>query len=85
MNAAAGDTTPARQADSHLISRLSVGAVLTAICFGGVAISAAVQPDVDWTVALTPAAVAVCCVILVIALLARVRPSSLSGRRRGRR
>jgi hypothetical protein len=55
---------------------------LTAICFGGVAVSTALDPGVDWTVALTPAAVAVFCVMLVIALRVRTRRGRLSGGRR---
>jgi hypothetical protein len=78
--AAAHNATP-RRADSYLVSRLTIGTFLTAICFGGVAVSSALHPGVDWTVAMTPAAVAVFCVMLVIALRVRTRRGRLSGRR----
>jgi hypothetical protein len=78
---AGGDTATPRRADSYLVSRLTIGTFLTAICFGGVAVSTALHPGVDWTVALTPAAVAVFCVMLVIALRVRTRRGRLSARR----
>jgi hypothetical protein len=78
---AAADTATPRRADSYLVSRLTIGTFLTAICFGGVAISSALHPGVDWTLALTPAAVAVFCVMLVIALRVRTRHGRISGRR----
>ena len=81
VEGAAADTAAPRRADSYLVSRLTIGTFLTAICFGGVAVSNALHPGVDWTVALTPAAVAVFCVMLVIALRVRTRRGRLSGRR----
>ena len=75
------DVATPRRADGYLVPRLTIGASLTAICFGGVAASIAGRPDVGWTVALTPAAVAVLCVVLVVALQVRVRRGSLLGRR----
>jgi Domain of unknown function (DUF1707) len=78
---AATDTATPRRTDSYLVSRLTIGTFLAAICFGGVAVSNALHPGVDWTVALTPAAVAVFCVMLVIALRVRTRRGRLSGRR----
>ncbi len=62
-----------RRADGYLVSRLTVGASLTAICFGGVAVTNALRPGVGWNVVLTPAAVAVLCVVLVIVLRIRAR------------
>jgi hypothetical protein len=70
-----------RRADSYLVPRLTIGASLTAICFGGVAASIAVRPGVGWAVALTPAGVAVLCVVLVVALTVRARRGSLLGKR----
>jgi hypothetical protein len=81
LDAAAADTATPRRADSYLVSRLTIGTFLTAICFGGVAVSSALHPGVDWTVAMTPAAVAVFCVMLVIALRVRTHRGRLSGRR----
>ena len=78
--AAAADAASSRRADSYLVSRLTIGAFLTAICFGGVAVATAVHPGVDRTVALTPAAVAVFCVMLVVALRVRARRGPLLGR-----
>jgi hypothetical protein len=78
---ASADTATPRRADSYLVPRLTIGASLTAICFGGVAATSALRPGVDWTVALTPAAVAMLCIVLVIALRVRARRSSLLGRR----
>jgi hypothetical protein len=68
----AATATPPR-ADGYLVSRLTVGASLTAICFGGVALTNALHPGVGGIAALTPAAVAVLCVVLVIVLRIRVR------------
>jgi hypothetical protein len=82
VDAGAADTATPRRADTYLVSRLTIGMFLTAICFGGVAVSTALDPGVDWTVALTPAAVAVFCVMLVIALRVRTRRGRLSGGRR---
>lgn len=67
------DAAIPRRADSYLVPRLTIGASLTAICFGGVAVTSALHPGVDWTVALTPAAVAVLCIALVIVLQFRAR------------
>jgi hypothetical protein len=82
VDAGAADTASPRRADTYLVSRLTIGMFLTAICFGGVAVSTALDPGVDWTVALTPAAVAVFCVMLVIALRVRTRRGRLAGGRR---
>ncbi len=68
-------TAKPRPGDRYLVSRLTIGASLTAICFGGVAITNALRPDVGWNVVLTPAAVAVLCVVLVIVLRIRARAS----------
>jgi hypothetical protein len=81
VDAASAHTATPRRADSYLVSRLTIGTFLTAICFGGVAVSSALHPGVDWTVAMTPAAVAVFCVMLVIALRVRTRRGRLPGRR----
>jgi Domain of unknown function (DUF1707) len=62
-----------RRADGYLVSRLTVGASLTAICFGGVAVTNALRPGVGGSAVLTPAAVAVLCVVLVIVLQVRAR------------
>jgi hypothetical protein len=75
------DTAPPRRAGRYLVPRLTIGASLTAICFGGVAVTSALHPGVDWTSALAPAAVAVLCVVLVIVLRVRARRSPLLGRR----
>jgi Domain of unknown function (DUF1707) len=80
VDAAAADTATPRRADSYLVPRLTIGASLTAICFGGVAVNSALHPGVDWTAALTPAAVAVLCVVLVIVLRVRARRGPLLGR-----
>ena len=48
--------------------RLTFAASLTSFCFASVAVSSASQPGVDWTGALTPAALSVLCLILVIVL-----------------
>ena len=81
VDAAAAHIATPQRADSYLVSRLTIGTFLTAICFGGVAVSSALHPGVDWTVAMTPAAVAVFCVMLVIALRVRTHRGRLSGRR----
>jgi Domain of unknown function (DUF1707) len=62
-----------RRANSYLVSRLTIGATLAAICFGGVAVTAGTHPGVGWTGAMAPAAVAVLCVALVIILRVRGR------------
>jgi hypothetical protein len=64
-----------RRAGGYLNSRLTIGASLTAICFGGVAATNAGRPDVGWNAVLTPAAVAVLCIVLVIILRIRARGS----------
>ena len=74
------DTAAPRRADSYLVSRLTVGVLLTAICFGGVALTTALRPGTDWTVDLPPAAVAVLCVVLVIVLRVRARRGPLTRR-----
>ena len=81
LDAAAADTATPQRADSYFVSRLTIGTFLTAICFGGVAVTSALHPGVDWTSALAPAAVAVLCVVLVIVLRVRARRSPLLGRR----
>jgi hypothetical protein len=68
-------TATPRRADSYLVSRLTVGASLTAICFGGVAVTNALRPGVGGSAVFTPAAVAVLCVVLVIILRVRARAS----------
>jgi Domain of unknown function (DUF1707) len=60
-----------RRANGYLVSRLTVGA--SAICFGGVAVTNALRPGVGGSAVLTPAAVAVLCVVLVIVLQVRAR------------
>jgi hypothetical protein len=72
-----------RRAGSYLVSRLTVGASLTAICFGGVAVMNAQRPGVGLSVVLTPAAVAVLCVVLVIVLQTRAHAGA-GGARTGR-
>ncbi len=64
-----------RRADGYLVSRLTIGASLTAICFGGVAVTNALRPGAGGSAVLTPAAVAVLCAVLVIVLLIRARAS----------
>jgi hypothetical protein len=77
--AAPADTPTPRRAGSYLVSRLTIGASLTAICFGGVAVTNALRPGVGSATALVPTAVAVLCVVLVIVLLASARRTSRSG------
>lgn len=79
--AAREDTPTTRRADNYLRSRLTIGASLTAICFGGVAVTSALRPGVPLTGALTPAAVAVLCVLLVILLRVRARRGTLPDKR----
>jgi hypothetical protein len=62
-----------RRADGYLVSRLTVGASLTAICFGGVAVTNALRPGVGESAVFAPAAVAVLCLVLVIVLRLRAR------------
>ena len=71
-DAPADNDTPGR-GDSYLVPRLTFAASLTSICFASVAVSSASQPGVDWTGALTPGAVSVLCLILVIVLHGRAR------------
>lgn len=80
VDAAPADTAAPRRTDGYLVPRLTIGASLTAICFGGVAVNSTLHPGVDWTGALTPAAVAVLCVVLVIVLRVRARRGPLLGR-----
>jgi hypothetical protein len=75
------DTAPAEsdaqpEGAGYLVPRFTVAASLTAICFASVAVTSASQPGVDWTGALTPAAVSVLCVILVIILHLRAHRAS---------
>jgi hypothetical protein len=65
-----------RRSDGYLVSRLTVGASLTAICFGGIAVTNALRPGVGGSAVLTPAAVAVLCLVLVIVLRIRAARSS---------
>jgi hypothetical protein len=69
-------TAAPRRAEGYLVSRLTIGASLTAICFGGVAVTNAMHPGVGASGVLTPAAVALLCVVLVIVLRIRARASS---------
>ena len=73
----ADNATPGR-GDSYLVPRFTFGASLTSICFASVAVSSASQPGVDWTGALTPGAVSVLCLILVIVLHGRARRAARS-------
>jgi hypothetical protein len=73
QDVAPANTATPRRADGYLRPRLIIGTALTAICFGGVAVSSALQPGVDQATTLAPAAVAVLCVGLVIALCVRGR------------
>lgn len=67
-------TLSPRRAGGYLLSRLTIGGSLTAICFGGVAVSNAWRPGVDWTASvLSPAVVAVLCIVLVVVLRTRAR------------
>jgi hypothetical protein len=68
------DTATPRRVDGYLVSRLTIGASLTAICFGGVAVSDALHPGFsNWTGVLALAAVAALCAALVIVLRVRAR------------
>jgi uncharacterized membrane protein len=73
-------TASPRRADSYLVSRLTVGASLTAICFGGVAVTNALRPAVGGSAILAPAAVAVLCVLLVIVLQIRAHATRVRHR-----
>ena len=68
-------TATPRRVDGYLVSRLTIGASLTAICFGGVAVTNALRPGVGGSAVWPPAAVAVLCAVLVILLRIRVRSS----------
>ena len=46
---------------------------LTAICFADIAVTSASQPGVDWTDALTPAAISALFILLVIVMRLRAR------------
>lgn len=77
-DAVPADTAMPRRADGYLVSRLTIGASLTAICFGGVAISDALHPGINnWTGVLALASVAALCVALVIVLRVRARRGPL--------
>ena len=71
-------TATPRRADGYLVSRLTIGASLTAICFGGVAVTNALRPGVGGSAVWTPAEVAVLCAVLVIVLRIRARASGAS-------
>jgi Domain of unknown function (DUF1707) len=80
LSAAPADAASQRRAGGYLVSRLTIGGSLTAICFGGVAVSSALRPGVEWSASvLAPGAVAVLCVVLVIVLRVRARRSPLPG------
>ncbi len=64
-----------RRSDGYLVARLTVGGSLTTVCFGGVAVVNALRPGVGASAVLTPAAVAVLCLVLVIILQVRARSS----------
>jgi hypothetical protein len=66
-DAPADKATP-QEDDSHLFPWLTAATSLTAICFADIAVTGASQPGVDWTGALTPAAISVLFVVLVIVL-----------------
>jgi hypothetical protein len=80
-DAPADNATP-REDDSDLVPWLSAATSLTAICFADVAVAGASQPGVDWTGALTPAAISVLCLLLLIVLRlgARRAAANASGR-----
>jgi len=81
VDASPAHTATLRRADGYLVPRLTIGLSLTAICFGGVAVTSALHPGAGWTGALPPAAVAVLCVVLVIALRVNTRRGPFLGRR----
>jgi hypothetical protein len=72
VNVPAVTATP-RRANGYLVPRLTIGASLTAICFGGVAVTNALRPGIGGSAVWTPAAVAVLCAVLVIVLWIRAR------------
>jgi len=78
VSAAPAGTASSRRAGGYLLPRLTIGGSLTAICFGGIAVSNALRPGVEWTAGvLTPAVVAVLCVVLVTVLRVRARRGPL--------
>lgn len=80
VGAVPADAASPRRAGGYLVSRLTIGGSLTAICFGGIAVSNALRPGVEWSASvLAPGAVAVLCVLLVIALRVRARRGPLPG------
>jgi hypothetical protein len=66
-DAPADKATP-QEDDSQLFPWLTAATSLTAICFADVALMGASQPGVGWTGSLTPAAISVLFVVLVIVL-----------------
>jgi len=68
VDAGTADAAASRGANGYLTPRLTIGASLAAICFGAVAVNSAVHPGTGWTGALAPAAIALLCVALIIAL-----------------
>ena len=78
VDEAPAENAAPRLGDGYLVPRLTFAASLTSICFASVAVTSASQPGVDWTGALTPAAVSLLCLILVIVL--RVLPRRLRER-----
>jgi hypothetical protein len=80
FSAAPADAASQRRAGGYLVSRLTIGGSLTAICFGGVAVSNALRPGVEWSASvLAPGAIAVLCVVLVTVLRVRARRGPLPG------
>lgn len=68
-------TATSLRADGYLVPRLTIGTSLTAVCFGGVAVMNALRPGIGGRAVLTPAAVAVLRVAMVIVLRIRARAS----------
>jgi uncharacterized membrane protein len=64
-DAPADNATPG-QDDSYVVPWASAAMSLTAIFFADIAVTSASQPGVDWTYALTPAAISVLFLLLVI-------------------
>jgi Domain of unknown function (DUF1707) len=78
----AADDAALREDAAYLVPRLTFAASLTAICFASVTVSSVSHPGADWTGALTPAALSLLCLILVIVLRVRGhRPGRLPERR----
>lgn len=67
------DVARPRRANGYLVSRLTIGGALTAICFGGVALNNAMHPGIERSAVVAPTVVAVLCFVLVIALRVRAR------------